>query len=67
MRTEEERHENVRHECKTCGVKWTVRMRLLGGCSLTLPTYIGSDTYICPECKSQNTIMFTNRPKVEQG
>ena len=65
MRTDEERYENIPHECKTCGAEWTVHMRLLGGYPLTLPTYTGSDTYLCPECKSENTIMFSGREKVE--
>ena len=65
MRTEEEKYEDIPHECKNCGAKWTVPMRLLGGYPLTLPAYISSDTYLCPECKSENTIMFSGREKVE--
>jgi len=65
MRTEEEKYEDIPHECKGCGAKWTVHMRLVGGYLLTLPTYIDLDTYLCPECKSENTIMFSGREKVE--
>ena len=65
MEREIERYEDIPHECKSCGAKWTVRMRLLGGYPLTLPAYTGSDTYLCPECESGNTIMFSGRKKVE--
>ncbi len=65
MKTEEERYEDIAHKCKDCKAKWTVRMRLMGGYPLTLPAYVGSDTYVCPNCKSENTIMFSGREKVE--
>ena len=58
--------EDIAHECKSCGAKWSDRMLLIGGATLSLPTYTGSDTYLCPECKSENTVMFSNRPKQEE-
>ena len=65
-----ENYEDIPHECKNCGEKWTVRMLLVGVGSarsaITVPTYTGSDTYLCPKCKSENTIMFSGRKKVNQ-
>ncbi|KKN53806.1 hypothetical protein LCGC14_0598990 [marine sediment metagenome] len=62
-----ENYEDIPHECKSCGAKWNVHMRLMGGYHLTLPTYTtGLDTYLCPECKSENTIMFSGREKVNE-
>ena len=62
-----ENYEDIPHECKTCGEKWTVRMLLVGvGSAITLPTYTDLDTYLCPKCKSENTIMFSGREKVDQ-
>ena len=66
MKELEKTFKDIPHECKSCGAKWTVRMLLAGNPSgIILPTYTGSDTYLCPECKSENTIMFSGREKVE--
>ena len=60
----EQTYEDIPHECKTCREKWTVRMRLVRADDvIELPTYTGSDTYLCPKCKSENTIMFSGRRK----
>ena len=58
-------YEDISHECKSCGAKWSVRMLIIGGNFASLPTYTGSDTYLCPECKSENTTMHSGREKVE--
>ena len=57
--------EDIRHRCKTCGEVWTVTMLLVG--DFMLPTYTGSDTFLCPNCESENTIMFSNKPEVQAG
>lgn len=57
--------EDIKHKCESCGAEWDVRMLVVGESGLALPIYQGSDTYHCPECKSGNTIMFSNRPEVE--
>lgn len=59
-----ENSEWILHECKNCGAKWQKCMLLVGGPWITIPTYMGSDTSSCPDCLSQNTIMFSNREKV---
>jgi len=58
-------YEDIKHACKSCGEIWTVRMLLVGGPIITLPTYTGLDTYLCPKCNSRNTIMFSKRVEVE--
>jgi len=57
--------EDIAHECKSCGAKWNVNMLLVGDSYLTLPTYIGSDTYLCPKCKSENTIVFRGKKEAK--
>ena len=58
-------YEDIKHECKSCKAEWVVKMLLVGGDVIKMPTYTGSDTYLCPECGSENTVMHSNRPKIE--
>jgi len=49
-------YEPVEHYCEDCQKHWYVEMRIIGrGGLISLHSYAGASTSICPSCKSKKT------------